>query len=136
MPVPQARDAGVGLVADKINNARITLKDEAGDVVCALLLWSEPSWVAPNAAVMEAKSAHGPGRDAADYFFADDRAAYVAARMKAFSGLPLPRTFEAYVYGPADSVAEYCFLVMRARPDGSVFTEWRNRQGGNWRVTL
>ncbi len=129
-------EGGMGLVADKINNARITFKDEAGDVVCALLLWSESSWTSPNAAVMEAKNIPGLGRAAADYFFAENRTEYIGARMKALSGLSVPRTFEAYVYGPADSVVEYCYLVMRARPDGSVVTEWRNRDGGNWRVTL
>ncbi len=129
-------EEGVGLVADKINNARITFKDGTGDVVCVLLLWSEPPWLAPNVAVMQAKNAPAPVRDAAEYYFADDRAAYVAERMKALAGLPVPRTFEAYVYGPADSVVEYCYLVMRARPDGSVFTGWSNRDGGNWRVTL
>ncbi len=125
-----------GLVADKINNARITLKDEAGDVACALLLWSEPTWLAPNVAVMEAKNARGLAGGAADYYFAEDRAAYLSARMKALSGLPVPRTFEAYVYGPANSAVEYCYLVMRVRADGSVFSEWRNRGGGNWGVTL
>ncbi len=129
-------EGGVGLVADKINNARITLKDGAGDVASALLLWSESAWTAPNASVMEAKRVPGVSRDAAEYYFAEDRAAYAAARMEALAGLPLPRTFEAYVYGPANSVVEYCYLVTRVRPDGSVFTEWRNRDGGNWRVTL
>ncbi len=129
-------EGGVGLLADKINNARITLKDGSGDVASVLLLWSESTWAAPNAAVMEAKNVPRPGPAAAEYYFAEDRAAYVAARMKALSGLPVPRTFEAFVYGPANSVVEYCYLVTRMRPDGSSFTEWRNRDGGNWRVTL
>ncbi len=128
--------ASAGLVADKINNARITMKDDSGDVACALLLWSEPSWAAPNIAVMEAKNAPGAAGPAADYFFAEDRAAWLSARMKALAGLPLPRTYEAYVYGPAGSKVEYCYLAMRVRRDGSVFTEWRNRDGGNWGVTL
>lgn len=129
-------DGGVGLVADKINNARITLKDGAGDVVCALLLWSESSWAAPNMAVMEAKLVPGSSGEAAGYFFAEDRAAYLSARMKALAGLAVPRTFEGYVFGPAGSAVEYCYLVTRVRPDGSVFAEWRNRDGGNWTVTL
>ncbi len=123
----------VGLVADKINNARITMKDEAGDVACALLLWSAPSWTAPNVAVMEAKNVPGP---ATDYFFAEDSAAWLSARLKALAGLRPPRTYEAYVYGPAGSAIEYCYLAMRVRDDGSIFTEWRNRDGGNWRLTL
>ncbi len=129
-------EGGIGLVADKINSARLTMKDGEGDVVCALLLWSEPSWLAPNAAVMEAKSRAGAFGDAADYFFAEDHAAYVSERTRALAGIAVPRTFEAYVYGPERSDVEYCFLVTRARPDGSVFTEWRNRDGGNWTVTL
>ncbi len=128
--------ADVGLVADKINNARITMKDDPGDVACALLLWSESSWAAPNVAVMEAKNLPGSAPRAADYFFAEDRAGWLSARMKALAGIPLPRTQEAYVYGPAGSAVEYCYLSMRLRADGSVFTEWRNRDGGNWRVTL
>lgn len=129
-------EGGIGLVADKINNARITMKDEAGDVACALLLWSESSWAAPNVAVMEVKNFSGAGGRAADYFFAEDRAAYLSARMEALSRIPVPRTFEAYVFGPERSTVEYCHLAMRVRPDGSVFTEWRNRDGGNWSVTL
>ena len=129
-------EGGVGLVADKVNNARITLKDGAGDVVCVLLLWSESSWSAPNVAVMEAKLVPGSSGEAADYFFAEDRAAYLSARMNALAALPVPRTFEGYVFGPAGSAVEYCYLVTRVRPDGSVFTEWRNRDGGNWAVTL
>lgn len=129
-------EGGVGLVADKINNARITLKDGVGDVVCALLLWSESSWSAPNVAVMGAKNAPGSPGEAAGYYFAEDRAAYLSARRNSFAGLPVPRTFEAYVFGPAGSAVEYCYLVTRIRTDGSVFTEWRNRDGGNWAVTL
>ncbi len=128
--------ADTGLVADKINNARITMKDESGDVACALLLWSEPSWKAPNVAVMEPKNASGPAGQATDYFFAEDRAVWLSARMRALAGLPVPRTYEAYVYGPAGSTVEYCYLAMRVRDDGSVFAEWRNRDGGNWRITL
>ncbi len=126
----------VGLVADKINNARITMKDGSGDVACALQLWSEPSWKAPNVAVMEPKNAPGAAGEATDYFFAEDRAAWLSARMQALAGIPLPRTYEAYVYGPAGSKVEYCYLAMRIRDDGSVFAEWRNREGGNWRITL
>jgi hypothetical protein len=44
--------------------------------------------------------------------------------------------FEAFVYGPEGSVAEYCFQVLARRPDGSASAEWRNRDGGNWTVTL
>lgn len=129
-------DGGVGLVADKINNARITMKDEAGDVACALLLWSESSWAAPNVALMEAKNLSGSSGRAADYYFAEDRAGYLSARMEALAGLAVPRTFEGYVFGPAGSTVEYCHLALRVRQDGSVFTEWRNRDGGNWGVTL
>ncbi len=129
-------EGGVGLVADKINNARITMKDEAGDAVCALLLWSEASWRAPNVVVMEAKNAPGSAPVAADYFFTEDRAAYLSDRIRSLAALSVPRTFEGYVYGPEGSAVEYCFLVLRARADGSVFTEWRNRDGGNWCVRL
>ena len=40
------------------------------------------------------------------------------------------------LYGPAGSVAEYCFQVLVRHADGSVAASWRNRDGGNWQVTL
>jgi len=125
-----------GLVADKINCARLTLRDDEGEVVCARLFWGDPSWNAQNLSVMEVKKfAAGDGR-ASEYFFAGDREAFLRARSKAISRHPLPRTFEAFVYGAAGSVVEYCFQVLLRRADGSVSAAWRNREGGNWTVTL
>lgn len=123
-------------VAHKINCARITLRDERGDVAFARLLWSDRAWSAPNVSVMEVKNfAPGEGK-ASDYYFSDDRQAFLATRSKAVSRYPLPRTFETFVFGPAGSVVEYCFHVLRRRADGSVSAAWRNCDGGNWSVTL
>jgi hypothetical protein len=124
------------LCADKINCARITLRDDGGEVVCARLLWGDPSWDAQNLSVMEVKNfASGEGK-ASDYFFAGDREAFLRARAQAIGRHPLPRTFEAYVYGPAGSVVEYCFQLLLRREEGRADAGWRNRESGNWRVTL
>jgi hypothetical protein len=124
------------LVADKINCARLTLRDDEGEVVCARLLWGDPSWTAQNLSVMEVKNfASGEGK-ASNYFFATDREAFLRARSKEIGRHPLPRTFEAFVFGPAGSNVEYCFQVLLRRGDGPVAAGWRNREGGNWSVTL
>jgi len=124
------------LAADKINCARITLQDDTGEVLCSRLLWSDPSWKAQNLSVMELKKIGiGAGR-AADIYFARDRDAFLRERSVALDRHPLPRTFEAYVFGPEGSVVEYCFQVLLRRLDGSVVAGWRNRDGGNWQVTL
>ncbi len=57
---------------------------------------------------------------AADEFFAEDRAAFLAAREAALSLLPLPRVFEAFVFGPSGSAVEYCFQTVERRPDGEL----------------
>lgn len=123
-------------VSDKINCARLTLRDEQGEVICARLLWGDRSWTAQNLSVMEVKNfPPGEGR-ASEYFFAGDRAAFLRARSIEIGRHPLPRTYEAFVFGPAGSVVEYCFQVLLRRPDGSVAAAWRNRDGGNWAVTM
>ena len=127
---------GRELVADKINCARLTLRDEQGEVICARLLWGDRSWIAQNISVMEVKNFPPGGGRARDYFFAEDRAAFLRARADAIGRQPLPRTYEAFVFGPAGSVVEYCFQVLLRRNDGSVTAAWRNRDGGNWTVTL
>lgn len=126
---------GSGLVADKIGSARITFEDRAGDVLCARLLWSDAAWTAPNVTAMEVKNAQAPARSPG-YFFAEDRDAWLRERERDLAGRPVPRTFEGYVFGPAGSVVEYCFQVIRRLPDGSVAAEWRNREGGNWALTI
>jgi hypothetical protein len=74
---------------------------------------------------------------AADEFFAADRAAFLAAREAALSLLPVPRVFEAFVFGPSGCGVEYCFQTVSRRPDGGFEVRWRNREGGgNWVVTL
>jgi hypothetical protein len=124
------------LVADKINCARLTLRDEVGEVLCARLLWGDPSWTAQNLSVMEVKSfPAGEGR-ASDDFFAGEREAYLRRRSEALDRHPLPRSFEAFVFGPSGSIVEYCFQVVVRRGDGTVGAAWRNREGGNWAVTL
>lgn len=124
------------LVADKINCARLTLRDDDGEVVCARILWGDPSWSAQNLSVMEVKNFASEEGRARDYFFATDRESFLNGRSIAIGRIPLPRTFEAFVYGPAGSVAEYCFQVLLRHADGSVAAAWRNRDGGNWQVTL
>jgi hypothetical protein len=128
--------SGSGLIADKIGSARITLEDREGDVVCARLLWSDTDWTAPNLTVMEAKNASSSAGRASGYFFAEDREAWLRARERELAGLPVPRTFEGYVFGPAGRALQYCFQVLRRLPDGSVAAEWRNREGGNWTITI
>jgi len=130
-----ATEGGVGLVADKINSARITWRDEEGDVVCARMLWSCGSWDAPNLTPLEVKRFSGDGSPSG-YPFAEDREAFLRGRESALDRFPLPRTHEGYLFGPVGSVAEYCFLLLRRRPDGTVAAEWRNRDGGNWTIRL
>ncbi|MHB1012042.1 MAG: hypothetical protein ACYC37_03940 [Desulfobacteria bacterium] len=124
------------LRADKIACARITLADPDGVAVSARMVWGDSAWRATNLSLMEAKGwAHGPS--AADEFFAEDRAAFLAAREAALSLLPVPRVFEAFVFGPSGSRVEYCFQTVARRPDGGFAVQWRNREsGGNWVVTL
>jgi hypothetical protein len=145
------------LRADKIACARITLADSDGDVVSARMVWGDSAWRATNLSLMEAKGwmpgpgatgdGHGgpgaaagrdaPGVDAAAEFFTDDRAAFLAAREAALSLLPVPRVFEAFVFGPSGTGVEYCFQTVSRRPDGGLEARWRNREGGgNWVVTL
>jgi len=139
--------SGDGILrADKIACARITLADPDGNVVSARMVWGDPAWRATNLSLMEAKGhAPGPGAagdghggsGAAAEFFAEDRAAFLAAREAALSLLPLPRVFEAFVFGPSGSGVEYCFQTVERRPDGGFEVRWRNREsGGNWVVTL
>ncbi|HLN90531.1 MAG TPA: hypothetical protein VK429_01575 [Patescibacteria group bacterium] len=125
------------LRADKIACARITLPDPDGNVVSARMVWGDSAWRATNFSLMEAKGyAPGPGA-AAEEFFAEDRAAFLGAREAALSLLPVPRVFEAFVYGPSGSGVEYCFQTVSRRPDGGFAVRWRNREsGGNWVVTL
>lgn len=129
-------EGGRGLVADKINCARITWRDEEGDVVLARMLWSCGSWEAPNLASMEAKGFPAGGPSASGYPFAENRAGYLRDRAEALAACPLPRTYEGYLFGPDGSDAEYCFLLLRLRPDGTIAAEWRNRDGGNWTIRL
>jgi hypothetical protein len=125
------------LRADKIACARITLADPVGDVVCARMVWGDSAWRATNLSLMEVKGwASGPG-GAGEEFFTEDRAAFRAAREAALSLLPVPRVFEAFVFGPSGSGVEYCFQTVSRRPDGGFEVRWRNREGGrNWVVTL
>ncbi len=121
------------LRADKIACARITLADPDGNVVSARMVWGDSAWRATNLSLMEAKGSVA----AADEFFTEDRAAFLAAREAALSLLPVPRVFEAFVFGPSGSGVEYCFQTVARRPDGGLAARWRNREsGGNWVVTL
>jgi hypothetical protein len=136
------------LRADKIACARITLADPDGDVVSARMVWGDSAWRATNLSLMEAKgwaveatkpgaSLSASGAAASEEFFAEDRAAFLAAREAALSLLPAPRVFEAFVFGPWGSGVEYCFQTLSRRPDGRFEARWRNREGGrNWVVTL
>ena len=146
------------LRADKIACARITLADPDGNVVSARMVWGDPAWRATNLSLMEAKGraveatkagaslpastlGHpwpSPGAGGAmEEFFAEDRAAFLAAREAALSLLPVPRIFEAFVFGPSGSGVEYCFQTVSRRPDRGFEVRWRNREGGgNWVVTL
>ena len=125
------------LRADKIACARIPLADPDGAVVSARMVWGDPAWRATNVSLMEAKGwPSGPGEAAAE-FFAEDRAAFLAEREAALSLLPLPRVFEAFVFGPSGSGVEYCFQTVERRPGGGFEVRWRNREsGGNWVLTL
>ena len=125
------------LRADKIACARITLADPDGDVVSARMVWGDSAWRATNLSLMEAKRCPPGPFAAADEFFQEDRAAFFAAREAALSLLPIPRVFEAFVFGPSGSGVEYCFQTVARRPDGGLEVRWRNREGGrNWVVTL
>ena len=129
--------AGGPLRACKVACARLTLPDEAGDVVSARLVWGDPAWRASNLSAMEVKGFPGGPGAAAEEFFADDRDAFLAARSSVLSRVPGPRVFEAFVFGPSGSRVEYCFLLLVRRPDGTHAARWRNREdGGNWSVTL
>lgn len=129
-------DGGVGLVADKINCARITFEDRAGDVDCAGILWGCGSWNAPNFSMMEVKNFAAGSAGAQSCFFSDDRDAFLRERAGALSAHPVPRMYEGFVFGPEGSDVEYCFLALRRRGEGGVAAGWRNREGGNWRVRL
>jgi hypothetical protein len=130
-------DGAPDLHADKIAPVRVALEDAAGDVVCARVLWADAKWAAQNINTMEARNFPIAAGSAADDFFAEDRGGYLAARMRALAGLPLPRTFEAFVFGASGRVIEYCFQVLRRTADGVVASEWRHcGGGGNWRVTV
>ena len=61
---------------------------------------------------MEAKGCAAGPFAAAGEFFAEDRAAFLAAREAALSLLPVPRVFEAFVFGPSGSGVEYCFQTV------------------------
>jgi hypothetical protein len=125
------------LRADKIACARIPFSDPEGIVVSARLIWGDSAWRATNVSLMEAKGiVSGPFAAAGEYF-AEDRAAFLPAREAALSLLPVPRVFEAFVFGPSGSGVEYCFQTVSRRPDGGFEVRWRNREGGgNWVVTL
>lgn len=129
-------DGGVGLVADKINCARITFEDREANAGCAAVLWGCGSWKAPNLSMMEVKNLNPGKTGASACFFADDRERFLREREEALAGHPPPRTHEAFVFGPSGSDVEYCFLVLRRLAGGGVGAEWRNRDGGNWTVRL
>ncbi len=125
------------LHARKVACARLTLPDEAGEVVSARLVWGDPAWRAANLSAMEAKGFPGGAGAAMEEFFAERRDAFLATRFAGLSRIPGPRVFEAFVFGPSGSRVEYCFLLMVRRPDGTFAARWRNREGGgNWGVTL
>ena len=146
------------LRADKIACARITLADPDGDVVSARMVWGDPAWRATNLSLMaeatkpgasppasalghqsppEASTTPGASLHASSEFFAEDRAGFLAAREAALSLLPVPRVFEAFVFGPSGSGVEYCFQTVARRPGGGFEARWRNREGGgNWVVVL
>ena len=129
-------EGGTVPVADKINCARITIRDEEGDIVCARALWGDRSWTAHNLTVMEAKNVPSAERRASEYFHSGDRNAFLQERSAALAGIPLPRTFEGFVFGPSGSIVEYCFQVLKAGAGGAV-ASWINApSGGNWTITL
>lgn len=127
---------GAGLVTDKVTSARITWRDEAGEAVGAMLLWADPAWRAQNLSVMELVRSFPSVCPAGDYFFAENRQEWLAARAEFLSKTPPPRTFEAYVYGLSGRIVEYCFLLMRRGPEGVCRLEWKNREGGNFAIVL
>jgi hypothetical protein len=125
------------LRSDKIACARIPLADPFGIVVSARMVWGDSAWRATNFSLMEAKGWTTGSGDASGEFFAEDRSAFLAAREAALSLLPLPRVFEAFVFGPSGSGVEYCFQTVERRPGGGFEVRWRNREGGgNWIVAL
>ncbi|MCL1926236.1 MAG: hypothetical protein FWF95_03750 [Syntrophorhabdaceae bacterium] len=122
---------------DKIACARITLLDEPGEIISARLIWSDPSWRAVNVSPMEAKGMVEGELSAANEYFAQDLELARVERFAALSRLPVPRTFEARVFGPSGSRVEYCYQVVVRLPSGESETRWRNREeGGNWSVLL
>lgn len=123
-------------VADKISCARITVRDEEGDIVCARALWGDRSWAAHNLVVMEVKNYAFAEFRASEYFHSGDRDAFLRARSAALARHPRPRTFEGFVFGPSGSVVEYCFQVLRLRADGAVASWINSPSGGNWSITL
>ena len=125
------------LRADKIACARIAFADPRGEVVSVRLVWGDTAWRATNLSLMQARG-YAPGPSAPDdEFFAADREAFLSARESGLARLPVPRVFEAFVFGPSGSGVEYCFQTVARRPDGGFGTRWRNREGGgNWRLTL
>ena len=134
----------------KIACARITLADPDGNVVSARMVWGDSAWRATNLTLMHAKGfpaeaikpgasmpASALGHPWPSEFFAEDHAAFLSAREAALSLLPVPRVFEAFVFGPSGSGVEYCFQTVSRRQDGGLEVRWRNREGGrNWVVTL
>ncbi|MGB3398840.1 MAG: hypothetical protein WBA34_01570 [Candidatus Deferrimicrobiaceae bacterium] len=123
-------------VADKINCARITIRDEEGDIVCAWGLWGDRSWAAHNLVTMEVKNYASAGSRASEYFHSGDRDAFLRARSAALANHPRPRTFEGFVFGPSGSVVEYCFQVLRLHADWIVSSWINSPSGGNWSITL
>lgn len=128
-------EPGGELRPEKIASARVTWTDGSGDAILCRLFWALSGWEAPNLVPMEAKGFPLAEYRSAGYPFGD-REAFLAGREKALGRLALPRTFEGFLFGPSGREAEYCFLVLRRRPDGGTAWEWRNRDGGNWALTL
>ncbi len=128
-------EPGGELRPEKITSARVTWTDESGDAVLCRLFWAQPGWNVPNLTPMEAKGFSGPEYRSSGYPFGD-RETFLRGREVALGRLPVPRTFEGFLFGPSGSGAEYCFLVLRRHPDGRAAWEWRNRDGGNWGLTL
>ncbi len=122
---------------DKIAVARIPFTDETGDVLAVRMIWGDPAWGASNITVMELKKIGDESCRAAGFFFAEDRPGFASGWYQALAAYPLPHIFEGYLAGPSGTEVEYCIQLVRRREDGSLFTEWRNREGGgNWKITL